>query len=521
MDRWDRRTNWIVRTEITRSWRRLADEPGQLLAFLFVPIVIAIGTGVAVVVPDPIFAALDDPDVETLARAMTTGIWLLGALLIVSRTASITGPIDARALLLSTVPTKTIVRGKILADFVRGTIFGSPVIVVGIVAAAHVVGVAGAFGLVLAYGLGFASMLAVGYFVGFLILRLATILSSRQQWLALGMGSIGAAGIVVGLALIPIDALETLGTLPPAWYLDLVLGSTGDGDVGLAVAITSASIVSVLLLDVGTRRIADVVWTDDSDESGSQHRDRPATHSSARSQFRSSPIRAIVWRATIRPLRVPKMVKQTIFPLFALGALFIVPEVRADPGPYLLQYTPGVAVWIAIIAFALHPLGHDGRGAPTVLTSGIASSSYVRAYAAITGAVAITFTTVIALPVGVLTSVPITTAGIVWFLSALLITPAATLSVAIGLRLPGSVPDRTTDQIKPSITSKVVALFSLILVFLPGAVALTIITGVIPIPEPLQFPLELLIGGQILLSIAVTVLGYIDAAGQFKTYRLV
>lgn len=521
MDLWDRRVNWIIRTEVMRSWRRLTDDPGRLLAFVLVPITVAVGAGIAVVVPDPLLASLGDPDVETLARATTAGIWILGTLSIVSRTASITGPIDGKALLLSSVTTKTIVRGTLLADFVRGTILWSPLVVVAIGAAVSVVGVAGALGLLLAYGLGFASTLAVGYFGGFLVLRLATVLSARQQWTVLGAGATGLAALVVGIAAAPIDPLETLGALPPAWYLDLVLAlGGGSGDGRLAVAIAAASIVSVSLFDAGSRRIADAVWTTDGDTGDDRQREPAPEHSSGRPQFRSSPTRAIVWRAMIRPLRDPKMIKQTTFPLFALGALFIVPEVRTDPGPYLLQYTPGIAVWIAIIAFALHPLGHDGRGAPALLTSGIASRSYVTAYATVTGIVAITLTTVVALSVGVLTSVSMTTAGIVWFLSVLLTVPATTLSITIGLRLPGTPPERTSDQIKPSVTSRVIVLVSLALLFVPGALALTIISGVIPLPGPLQLPLGGLIGSQIVLSIVITVLSYIDATDQFETYRM-
>ncbi|WP_439027556.1 lysostaphin resistance A-like protein [Haloarchaeobius sp. DT45] len=480
---------WRIATaEVRRQGRRYIGsrhhEALFVLALVLLAPVLVVFVQAAVAVGRSLAAG--DPTTVSAARYYLPGVVIfvvvLGAIQAGRRVLSL----DAREMMLTAVPVRTLVRGLLLADlFEWAVVFLTPatvlVLAVAVGAGSPVLAVVGTLAVVTL----FVAAILFGYALGLLVrlgLRQVPLpLSVRSVLGALGgvTAAVVAGGLVAFAGSIAVHGpapTATAGTaesgggiapisLPVAslpagdplsrlsWYADLLF--VGTPAVETLTTATVVAAVAVVLTIPGSLTVISVFspgfWYGDAPLSGDG-----GTRTGSQSVASSSPTRRVATRLWWRAVRAPHRHGFVFYYLFALGTL-LVPAVVYPAMAVTLVGASFVllGVWLAGALFCLNPLGEEEEMLAQLLLATMPAAVLLRARMLLGVLVGVPLvlvgTTLLAL--GPLSGVEALTLGVYWVALTL---ASASFALGVGSLTPRYTPVRLfarVESVAPSVTA--------------------------------------------------------------------
>ncbi|MCT9094409.1 type II CAAX endopeptidase family protein [Haloarchaeobius sp. HME9146] len=539
--RWPRaNVAWrIASAEVQRNGRRYIGsrhhEALLVLALVLLAPVFVVFVQAAMAVGRSLAAG--DPTTVSAARYYLPGVVVfvvvLGAIQAGRRVLSL----DAREMMLTAVPVRTLVRGLLLADLFEWTVvFLTPatilVLAVAVGAGSPILAVAGT----LAVATLFVAAILFGYALGLLVrlgLRRVPLPTSVRSVLgALGgvtaavmagglvafAGSIavhgpaptattgtGAGGVLaqVSIPVATLPAGDPLSRL--SWYADLLF--VGTPAVETLTTATLVAAVAVVLTIPGSLTVISVFspsfWYGDAPLSSDGR-----THIGSQSVRSPSPTRRVATRLWWRAVRSPHRHGYVFYYLFAVGTL-LVPVVVYPSLALTLVGTSFVllGVWLAGALFGLNPLGEEEEMLAQLLLATMPAAVLLRARMMLGVLVGVPLvlvgTTLLAL--GPLAPLDALAVGGYWV--ALTLASAA-FALGVGTLAPRYTPVRLfarVESVAPSVTAIVYHL-----------VATTVLVAAGPALVLAEFDLLLVVGFLFGLLVLVTDGSYRYALESFE-----
>ncbi|MFC7177032.1 hypothetical protein [Halosegnis marinus] len=387
----------IAAVEFRRSLRTATNRVSQLLGLGFGLLVFG---GMATV--GAYFLVTLSPDLSGLAvgdgiRSAVAFQWLFASALFTQRVATVHARPDADAFLLTTVRPTTALVGLMLAELARAVAYlGVPVLVLA-AALAYTAGSPATFLLVSGAVLAsLAAAVVTGHVLGLtaklLVARVPAIARRRSL-----LGGLAAAAFFGGYIVLQSAGMTTsgLGVVPVGWLADVaVLASPVGSSLPHAVAGLAVVVAWLVAGSALCARLATAFWLGDSVAPaveaeqavvGSDGAD-PLAAALGRIRVPSvwgEPSRRVAQRSILLARRAPAKLTYLILPLAGLFPTAIQVALGEASVPTRLL-APGLAVavpWFAAGAFALNPLGDEGRVLPQTLTSLADGRAYVRGLA--------------------------------------------------------------------------------------------------------------------------------------------
>ncbi|WP_435359548.1 CPBP family intramembrane glutamic endopeptidase [Haloarchaeobius sp. DFWS5] len=314
--------------------------------------------------------------------------------------------LDAREMVLTTVPTPTLIRGLVLADLLEWSVaFLAPatllVLVVAVGAGSPILAVVGTVAIATL----FVAAILFGYAVGLiarLVLRRVPLPQAVRQVLG-ALGGVTAAVVAGGFgALVGSSAagghwqptVSGGSTLSPGsitapvlpagdplsrlgWYADLLF--VGTPAVEVVTTATVVACLAVVLTIPGTLTVialfAPRFWYADPPHSA----DRRVDTRSQRAESRS-PIRRVATRYWWRAVRAPHRFVYVFYYVFVLGLLLVPAVVFPEYALVLVGVSLGLlGVWFAGALFCLNPLGEEEEMLAQLLLSSTSAHTILRA----------------------------------------------------------------------------------------------------------------------------------------------
>lgn len=497
--------NWLRHSlrvglfEYRRSVRAIRADTGRfvlLTASVLLPTV-ALGGMAALFAPELRGSVPTDIAVPPALRGAAVLFWLFGVFLLSQRAATAHSEPVAAPLVLTTVSPRTAVVGGAFAEWLRVVTYTLPPAVLVTLTGAYAFASPAPLltvplvGSVLLASAVIASR-AAGYTAAWLIARVPFVARHRTAFSSvLALGFFGGY-MLFQLPMIPYSLDPALlAVVPLGWSVELLaLGtpigwSPGHAAAGVA-AVTALSAVGGWL----ATRIAASLWF--GDEVDPADDEQPPTEAGERSQlgaleraisplrvpFLSGPTRQVARWTLLRARREPQRLNFLMVPVFggASGLLNLYIQGSAS----LSVVGPGVALlagWVGGAAFALNPLGDEGPVLPVTLTA-VSGRAYVRGLIApvllaLPVVAALTFGTSIAggyAPVSALTLA---------LVGCLLAGVGAALAPAVGMWLPrySAIRIGNSDDVRPP--RLLAGMLHAASVFVPGAALI----GVVVAPE--------------------------------------
>ncbi|MCU4743774.1 hypothetical protein [Natronoglomus mannanivorans] len=409
----------IARGEFHRTLRSIRESPRELVGILFVGATMLLfslgGAAGAYFLGRGLRQDGSFTDWSLLpgARAVVGSLWLVLVVGVAFRTLAKVGRLEQRSLLLSTVPVRDLVFGKLLAETVGLACWlAIPVSAVSVAFAVGSTETASALGLPPVAVVLVGSAIACGFVLGIAVKHVATRYEPvvRVKTPLAVCGALGYVALIVSgrFDVIFAGLYAPLQYWPVSWLADVVFLSVVGVDASARTAAVGLAFTGVLTAGALTvaPRLAAFHWLSDapridpgsrfgSSSSSLVRRVSPSpspSNSHTRAQSRSTstarststvasllePVTArgtrtvatVVWRRTWRS---PVRLLYVLYPLFfaiepmrltleSLRATGTVPEWIP---PLVMAYV----VWAAGMAFTLNALGDQGSTLPTILTT--------------------------------------------------------------------------------------------------------------------------------------------------------
>lgn len=402
---WPRHTLGIGVFEFRRSVRAIWQDKARF-AFMALGMLIPtlMVTAFAVVFADAI-RGVETLPISGQVRGTVALFWLFAVFMIGQRVVSARTRIEAEPLMLTTVSTRTVAGGLMIAETLRilaylglplfmltGVgifLFGSPLSLILVPAAALLfTTTAVVTGTICGYAV--AWIVATSRFVT----RHKTVLGSAASLILMGgyflflYPQIGGVGP------------EALAWLPFGWFADLAILGTGLLETSLFRPV-GVFFSSVLLLLGGSgivEREATALWFTEpvsinSGETTKQARSEAGQDVSAPSRrdslaaavkplvvprVMSVPVRRVAEWVLLRTRRDPNRLMFLMIPVFAVGSSLISTGVQSGSiGALLPPICAIILPWLAGSLFAMNPLGDEGAVLPMTLTA-VSGRQYVR-----------------------------------------------------------------------------------------------------------------------------------------------
>lgn len=387
----------IAAVEFRRSLRTVTNRVSQLLGLGFGLLVFGGGSAIGAYLLVTLSPDLSGVAVTDSIRSAVAFQWLFASALFTQRVATVHAEPDAEAFLLTTVRPATALLGMMLAELTRALAYlGVPVLVLT-AAVAYTTGSPATFALLLA---AVVLSLAAGVVTGHLLGLGAKLVVARVPAVARHRSLLGglAAALFFGGYVIVQSAGMTgsgLGVVPVAWLADLGLLAS-PVEVSLPRALGGLGVVVAWLLVGGLvcARLATGLWLGDSvapaveAEQAVVGREGADPLAAALGRIRvpavwGEPSRRVAQRSVLLARRAPAKLTYLVLPLAGLFPYAIQVALGESSVPTGLV-APALAVavpWFAGGAFALNPLGDEGRVLPLTLTSLADGRAYVRGLA--------------------------------------------------------------------------------------------------------------------------------------------
>lgn len=385
----------LARVDVTRTVRATRDRIAAVLGYVLVvgPGVLGGGYAGYLFGRDVGLAGVSGLSLLGVARGALAVGWVGLSVMVAVRTVSKRGELDNHAGLLSRVPTRTVVVGRILAETAVVLAWVLPVTV----AAAGGYGLgAGEWHLLatapVAVGLGTTSAVAVGTPVGLAARHVLTRfepVARYRRWVVALVFAVYVGAIVTESFGDVVSALyEPLRATPLAWTADVLLlaGGVGASPVraGLALPLTAAAVVGGAAL---TTLVASRHWFADpvlaSGDETSAETDAAEVGGPLAAVERSlsgvvgrgtAAVVVLAWR---RAARAPTKLIYLAYPLLGgIGAVGDVVQTGTVP-PSLPAVALVFVAWAGTAAFTLNPLGDQGSALPTTVLSPLGGRRFV------------------------------------------------------------------------------------------------------------------------------------------------
>lgn len=402
----------LARVDLVRGYRWLRGQDFWLLygavsavGFAFIALfAYSLGhdTGVALAAGEtPWFAAGG-------AATAWSVVWLFTVAMLVADAVGSNGDLDNDGHYLTIRPTADVAGGKVVGAAAKfaGFVF-LPVLALYLGLSLGVGSPAPFLGGVAAGVVTVASAAAVGYPVGLALkgaIRRSALLTRLKPVLGVGIGVAYFAVMLTGEFTAVVEALRPALRAPPlGWLADLSLVTT-PGAAHEAVGVVGALSVGLAVTAAGTLLAvpaARYAWgaeqtvtaeDGDSDTTAPDH----AVDRLLGAVTRAPATRAVASTALLRVYRSPLQLVFVAFPL--LAAIPVGDQILASGT--VPWYAPWLAVWYgawaAGAALPLNPLGNQGSGLPSLLTSPADGRHAVHGYVAATAVVAVPVTLVAA-----------------------------------------------------------------------------------------------------------------------------
>ncbi len=477
----------IASAEMRRNGRRYVrsrhHEALLVLALLLLAPVLVVLLQLAYVVGQAV--GTGDSSVVQAARYYLPGVVLffvvLGAIQAGRRVLSL----DAREMVLTAVPTGTLVRGLLLADLLEWTVaFVLPavllVLVVALGAGSPVLAVVGTIAVVTL----FVAAILFGYALGLLtrlVLRRIPLPTTVRRLLG-ALGGVAAAvvaggfGVLVGSTAVggPVSVPQPMadGSLSPGtivtpglpagdplsrlgWYADLLfVGTPAVETITMATLVAVVAVVCTLPGSLTViARFAPYFWYGDPPLSA----DGQVRRVSSRVPV-GSPVRRVATRYWWRATRAPHRFVYVFYYVFMLG-LVLVPAVVFPAYALVLVGSALVllGVWLAGALFCLNPLGEEEEMLAQLLLSSTSAHTIMRARIALGVVVGVPLVVIgtVALTLGGLAPDDAVRIGAYW---TVLTLASAAFALGIGTVAPRFTPVKLFDRVEsvaPSLTAVV------------------------------------------------------------------
>ena len=479
---WSRNSLRIGLTEVRRTLRGLRGDQGQLVMFAGFELFMLLGTAIGAYLILEFGSSLETFPLPNALRGTFALLWVFGAFMETQRTVSQRPRIDADELMLTTVSSRTVTGGLLVAECLRGLAYiAVPSLVLG---SAFVYATGSILSIVmipLALVLYATTIVLTGFGLGISV----ALLIARSRFVARHKTVLGGSIVILffgGYMLfqLPSDMLPvtvsqaSLAWLPMGWFADLLFfGSPLTVSRFQASSILVGSFIGLSAGSVIVERLTAALWYGGSVDPDSEDDDRsPVAQSiegfdaldSALGVFAlpqiglSTPTRRVAQKALIQTQRNPSKLSFLIVGLaFAFGPLGTV--IQQGGADTLIPVLVALVVpWLAGAAFAINPLGDEGAVLPVTVTSAVSSRHFVHGLivpGAIIGVPAVILFTVLA---GAFSPYTAFELGGLVFLGIVLTVAALPLAPAIGMWFPRfSAIDagRSREVVPPSITALV------------------------------------------------------------------
>ena len=511
---WARHALAIGGFEFRRSVRALWEDKarfGMIALGLAFPSVLI--TGGVVLFADAIREIGTTPIPDTVGGTLAL-FWLFGVFMIGQRVVSARTHIEAESVLLTSVSTRAVASGLIIAETLRVLTYLSLYVVVATGIGVVLLGSLPSLVVVPLTAVLFAATVVVagsmcGYAVAWLVATSRFIARHKTV-----LGTVAALVLTGGFFLFFYPQIggvnqAALAWLPMAWFADLA--AVGSPFVGSSIRAGGAVLASAVVLVGGgaiiERETAALWFTDPVSPEADISSDRSkATDTATESEHSrrgalaaaitplaipraiSKPTRRVAEWTLLRTRREPNRLTFVFTPLIAIGGSVL----GSSAGSLNMLAAPAAAIvmaWLAGAVFALNPLGDEGVVLPVTLTA-VSGKHYIRGL--------ITPGLVFGLPVVVVVTAvagvfsPYTLGqqiGLV-VLGGFLTCIAVGITPAIGMALPRFSAisiGQSDDVLPPRISATIV---HLLLVALPGAALVMLII----VPEIARGALAVLVG---------------------------
>jgi ABC-2 type transport system permease protein len=410
--------NWLIhgvrigRFEFRRTIRALRRDSARLVLTGVGVVLPGVALGAVIVLLASVLGPVTEPiEVPAPVRGSVGVFWCFGAFLVTQRTISGNARIDEAAMVLTTVSTRSVITGLVLAETLRAlaylaipaiTLTGVSLLVFGWIASLLFVPLAvGCFALTIAL---FGTALGIGL----------ALVAARSPFIAryrtvLGGGATLAAFAAYLLAFGVGGEVDTaaLAGLPVSWFVDLAtIGSPLTGSPMRAGAIVAGTIGLGGAVLTGVERFATALWFDEPvsiDSQGHEATGAHATDAGTREGERrvpagsdrlevalgrfdrplwiaSGPARQVARMAVLRTCRAPRRLSFLVTPLavVAISVGNVVGQFGSEAlGPFVAFACALFGPWLAGATFGLNPLGEEGAVLPTTLLA-VAPRAYVQ-----------------------------------------------------------------------------------------------------------------------------------------------
>lgn len=463
------RSRRVARGEFGRRLRAIRESPREaagiaLVALALVPFALA-SVGGAFLLGEAIADAPLEWPLLDLARSGVGAVWVLAIVSSAFRTVATVGRLAHPDLVLSIVPVRELVAGKLLAEAgILACWFSLPV---AAIASAFAVG-SGEAGAGIAVVVTVVVLAATALPVGFVAGLAATHVATRYEPivrvklpLAIALTVVYLAVLVSGqLQALALALAEPLRSWPVSWLADLPLSATGEGSLSAAGAGAGLSIAIGATALLAAPKVAAVHWLSEPPRTrtdpGSPSRSSRGTGLRVETLLapvagrRTRAVAAVVWRRTVRsPIRLVFV----LYPLFllveparrTLESLSATGTVPLSVPPLVMAYL----VWAGGMGFTLNALGDQGATLPTTLSIPDGAGAIVRGRMLVGALTTVPLATVV---VGVLAlGSPLSLPGVVALVAATAVGVVAALALAtgVGVALPrfGSVSVGRTRRV--------------------------------------------------------------------------
>lgn len=444
----------VARGELHRTFRSIRDSPreaiGVLVLALFVVAYTAgavagayfLGRGVRT-------GASYAESILPAARAGVGFAWLVLATVVTFRTFAKLGKLEQSSLLLTSVPIRELVYGKLLAEGVGiGSWLLAPITLATVAFAAGARTPAVVLAMTIVAVLVMLSAVGTGFVVGMAITHVATrydpvvrVKTPLVVALTVGYLAIFVFGWVDGAFAVLYDVA---GRWPVGWLADALFLAVPAVDVSGPYAAAGPVLTAVLAAGTlaAAPRVAAYHWLSDPPHEGDEQTTRTGSSrvESLLAPIATRPTRAVatvVWRRTWRsPIRLVYLIypafvlitpaQQTVESLRATGT------VPAGIPPLVMAY----AVWAAGMAFTLNPLGDQGATLQTTVSIPDAARAIVRGRVLIATLTMVPLAAVLVATVALAGALPVTTVATLVVATAFGAVATIVLSTGIGVAFP-------------------------------------------------------------------------------------
>ena len=490
---------WLIaHTEVRRSWRSLRGSSGRL-ALLAIGVLFTALFFIAALAGAYFFGATlrtgSADGVMQYARTGAVGAVLAVAYFAGARTVQKTGTIDRADGILTTIPSRDVVAGLLLSEFMWFyAVSGLPIVTL---AAAFAAGAASATSFVTIV-VALLMLVALGILIGYPAGLLVKLGFARSELLARYKTVIGALAFIVyflviftadfGAVVAPL--LGVVGAVPLAWFADLAVafapGITAAWPRVIGAVVTAA--VGVPLLVAASVRLAGRLWYGDAVQ---PERDRGMTtdrNSTAAtgifggrisgvfkgmlSGVLTEPTLAVARKSWLRARRSPIKLSYVIYPAF----LLISPAqqvVRTGEIPATLPVLIAVyGAWMTGAAFSLNPLGDEGAVLPiTLTTTPDAGRRLIRGVVVSGVGIGAPVTVIAAVVLGAFSPLSVVSVAATAVTAVVLCIGGAALAAGVGAAFPRLEAVNITtsrEAVVPSLSAFVVFTLVLFVLSIPG-----------------------------------------------------